>query len=461
MEKTGEYYIDKLVELEIKNNLFDIKYKDFPIYRIFSYFIRPAWISSFDKGYSNNNRHKPFPLKMVLKNSFFSFFDICSLFFIHKKKKVAFFPSMRLQQDNDLFLDKFSDPVILQSGLAKTNDIVIFSSSFYIYYRKKRINGSQTYQAEFIYFVSVLFSYIIRPLFLFSKNKKKVDQLLGKVNTIFKEKIDFKKKSYIRFISFIIQYKVYKKIFKHLGCNSVVVVIKGNCYPQILAAHELGIMVCEIQHGVTYGNTVLYAGKYDKCADPDYFLTFGKMWMGPQFGLPLNQLVNIGFAYKDYIKEKNQIEVKDKSVLVVSSPEITGPMVRMILLLSQQFNNYKFYFRPHPHEGLTIEQIESLKKQENIFFSDKSVDSNVEVLHYSKIIGTNSSVLYEAKSYGIDVGRLNFGNLSITRYPGDEFFFYIESIEDFERFLNIESKNSIETYSDFDKEKFLSIVNYK
>lgn len=453
-------YMNKIIDIEIKNNLYDIKYKGFPIYRILRYFIRPELIRSFDGSFSADSRHVKPSIKTVIKNVLFSCFDLCRLFLSNKKIDVAFFPSFRLQKMGDLYIDKLTDPIILRSDLCEKDKYVIFSSSFYNCYRKERVNYKMVRQVESIFFLSFIIAHIIYPFFKFAKKGKEIDLLLFKVQKMFAEKKDFRKQSYVEFIMFVIQYKLFSLLFNRIGCKKIFLVIRGNYYPQILAAHRNGIKVYEIQHGVTYGGTVLYSGSYDNIADPDCFLVFGSMWIGPQFGMPIEKIENIGFAYKDLVQKVVSNKIED-SILIISSPDITELMVKVTIKLAQTHKNKKFFFRPHPHEGLSELQIKSLLEQDNISFSDKSVDSNIEVMKYSKVIGTNSSVLFEANSIGIDVGRLTFGGLTIERYPGDDVFFYINSLDDFDDFLD-KSKNRytyMESYSDFNKEKFLSIYN--
>lgn len=83
-----------------------------------------------------------------------------------------------------------------------------------------------------------------------------------------------------------------------MRCQNVYVVNRMVCLPQIIAAHQCGLMVLEFQHGITMGVTTLYAGQYDAVADPDYFLVFSEFWRGNQFAIPQDRITNIGWAYK-------------------------------------------------------------------------------------------------------------------------------------------------------------------
>lgn len=188
---------------------------------------------------------------------------------------------------------------------------------------------------------------------------------------------------------------------------------------QIFAAHQLGLKVYELQHGVTMGPTVLYSGFFNPVIDPDYFLTFGAMWKGELFAMPVDRTINIGFAYKNYIQSLNvKISKGIESVLVISSPAITEEIVTIVEKLAILYPMNKFYFRTHPQENLSVSQKERLTLCFKCFLFGKSIESNIEILSYEHVIGTNSSVLFEALSLGKNVGRLAFGGLFLNRYIG-------------------------------------------
>lgn len=74
------------------------------------------------------------------------------------------------------------------------------------------------------------------------------------------------------------------------------------------------------------------------------------------------------------------------------------------------------------------------------------------------MIGTNSSVLFEALSLGKNVGRLAFGGLFINRYIGDDDFYYVQSLEDFDNFLRNRKRGIGKAYSDFEEDKLRMIL---
>ncbi len=448
--------LELLAPLEDCNNLYQETYLGIPIYRLFRWIVCPAFIKTRNEGFAVDNSIKSVTIKRVLKATLYSICDIVLLLIREKNIRVVFFPNFRLFDIDNGLMDKFSDPIISESGIESNS--IILQRSYYMEYRHKRKNKKRLCQVEVIDFISYAIPKFIYPFYSLTKKKKEIDNLIRRIGNIIKVDSQFRKRLHYEFLSFVVAYRFYKFFLKKIGCKYVIAVIKGNNYPQILAAHQLGLKAYEIQHGVTMDKTILYGGTYNAILDPDAFLTFGEMWKGPQFGMPLDRIYNIGFAYKNYIK-KVVPEIIDNAVLVVSSPEITEPMVNATLLLASSYPEILFYFRPHPHEGLTEEQLQSVAKYDNIRFSDKSVDSNIEVVKYKYVIGTNSSVLFEAASLGAKVGRLRFAGLDCMHFQGDENFCYIDTVKDFETFLNKEFKIDIEAYSDFNKELFLSLIN--
>lgn len=147
-----------------------------------------------------------------------------------------------------------------------------------------------------------------------------------------------------------------------MRCQNVYVVNRMVCLPQIIAAHQCGLMVLEFQHGITMGVTTLYAGQYDAVADPDYFLVFSEFWRGNQFAIPQDRITNIGWAYKNIINKLPMKEVvHENTCLVISSPEISSKLVETVLLLAHEYSQFRFHIRCHPQESISINILKKLK----------------------------------------------------------------------------------------------------
>lgn len=218
------------------------------------------------------------------------------------------------------------------------------------------------------------------------------------------------------------------------------------CLPQIVAAHSCGLIVAEFQHGVTMGLTILYSGHYDKVADPDYFLAFGEAWKGPQFAIPVEKIINIGWAFKDMFENtSSSVLPKLNTCLVISSPDITAKLLGAILSLAAKYPHVNFHIRCHPQESYKNEERAKIESVPNIMIVDNTIDSSSAIKNYTYVIGENSSVLFEALSMEKLVGRLVLNGLNpiSTRVQNDGFY-YIRSESDFETFLSMtKNDNSI------------------
>ena len=315
------------------------------------------------------------------------------------------------------------------------------------------------YQVECFTMFTFMVSLVLLVFFYFGKTRKDIDILIKKIRRLQSVAGKDRFKMYFNFVNFYVLSFYYRQIFKKLKCKRIFVVNRDSFKSQIFAAHQLGLKVYELQHGVTMGPTVLYSGFFNPVIDPDYFLTFGAMWKGELFAMPVDRTINIGFAYKNYIQSLNvKISKGIESVLVISSPAITEEIVTIVEKLAILYPMNKFYFRTHPQENLSVSQKERLTLCLNVFYSDKSIESNIEILSYEHVIGTNSSVLFEALSLGKNVGRLAFGGLFLNRYIGDDDFYYVQSLEDFDNFLRNRKRGIGKAYSDFEEDKLRMIL---
>jgi len=101
---------------------------------------------------------------------------------------------------------------------------------------------------------------------------------------------------------------------------------------------------------------------------------------------------------------------------------------------------------------------------DNIFIQGNTVESTLAIMSYKFLLGENSSVLYEALSFGKKVGRINYGGLLPELVEGNviDGFYYLNGPNDFNFFINssinTESKVDNLAYSDFDKDKFNSLT---
>ncbi len=244
------------------------------------------------------------------------------------------------------------------------------------------------------------------------------------------------------------------KLYKSTKCNNIIVVNREIFFPQLSVAKKRNICTFELQHGITHSETVLYTGIYQNELDPDFFLVFGEKWKNKYFGMPINNIKNIGWAYKSWILDKISNSVQENAVLVVSSPEITEQILQVTVELANLYNNSQFTLRLHPQEELSQEQLQKIENVENIKIDDNRIDALISILKHKFCIGKNSSVLYEALDYGRIVGKIMYNGLSFKGSIDKDIenIFYINSPDDFKFFLEQKKSTNgfnLGVYSDF------------
>lgn len=427
-----------------------------PMWRIVRYHARLYFINSktgYIAGAPTTKRSKPYP---KLFSGFWRY--------LLKKDLYLFFSFNRLVCINGLFLDKFIDPVIEESSLCG-NSVIVDSRDYFGKYNRahKSITVSNETRTVLIQILKYYYKSIARYRY-----RHKIRELFECIQKDFELPDDYINRFYSEIGVFLAYYKYFYLWFKLLRPSRVLVVYREGYFPQIAACKKLGIPVAEFQHGITLDNTVSFAGQYDPRIDPDYFLVFGDYWKGPQFGMPLDRIINIGWAYSNYLQKTiaKETEKHDKEVLVISSPEISDAILEALKELSKNNGDFSFDIRLHPCESYNEDQQEKLKAIPKARVVDNKTDSALVLPTYKYVVGENSSVIYEALSVGCKVGMLKMCGLRpAIDLPGiKENFFVINNREDFERFLTEDSNQSTtkaEFYSEFDSKRFMEFIENK
>ena len=434
-----ELLLTDLIEREELLGLNNYKIAELPIWRLVRFYSRYKVLKTVDPRITNNSlkRDKIRVFVNILKrlcSSCFSFFK-----FLCSKKNIenVIFAFPRLQNLNGILVDKFTDPVIDQSNLNES--CVVFQTYGSSIYKGIRWKKERVINIDFLYAIAFILAYLYIPFHYLSSNHLVINKLFGKAKSTFLLTRNDLLKWHVYYCRCYILSLIYKLIFSHIKTKRIFVVDRGVFYPAIIAAHKLNIVVYEIQHGVTHGNTVLYSGNYSEIIDPDYFLSFGEKWRGTQFSIPLDRIINIGWAYKDFISNfLTKQDVNDNAILFISSPEITTKIINVIIELSIAYPQKEFHIRCHPQEMIPYDLNMSISSIKNIYVTDNTIDSYIALSSYNYIVGENSTVLYEALSLGKNVARLSYNGFSPsgrdkTVYDG---FFYLDSKGDFELYLN-------------------------
>ena len=183
-----------------------------------------------------------------------------------------------------------------------------------------------------------------------------------------------------------------------------------------------------------------------------------------KYGIDINQIKVIGFAFNDYLSQfyKGETAVSPNDVLIVSDPHITDKMIAACLILAKANPSIHFYYRAHPGEILSDTQKDNLLCLKNIHLDDNSVNLLVVLQRFSHILGENSTAIYEALSLGKKVGKLYMEGLSPKDIDKDDpdYFWRIEDTNSFEEFINAspEEKKQRKIYSKFNRKLFEDLV---
>jgi hypothetical protein len=463
MAMTESETIDRIIEEEKKSDLYSEKYRGFPIWRLFRFHCRIRYLSEHIPNYTNDATRQTIPLQLAkrLQNICTSFVNLISVVVKSKNFDNVIFAFPRLQNIKGCWIDKFTDPVIDNTKLS--SNPLIFQYPTKKIYDGVRWKSKRVIKTDFIVFISYLLSLFGYPFYLFSCYRRSINSLYIKAKIFFNLSAKDQKKWHYQFCSFYFQTIIYKYLFEKIKCKRIFVVNRVSFLPQIFAAHQCKIRVYEFQHGITHSSTPLFSGNYDVVADPNIFLVFGKMWIGEQYAIPIDQIINIGWAYPQWIDNmvtmsKDQLE---NAVLIISSPEITNKIADTVISLSKKYTIWEFHIRCHPNEKMPEETKNMINLLPNVKVIDNTIDSFIALHSYQHIIGENSSVIYEALSMGKNVGRLAYNGFTPMRLKNivDDVFFYLNTEDDFIDFVQrFEQKTDNDAYSEFMPEIINSLI---
>lgn len=453
--------VKKIAEEESKLNLYQGSILGIPAWRVLRFATRTSYFKKNTEFNNKSNKKEPVGIGSILRSYFKSFVKLSQLLLSSKRQRNVIFAFPRLAKVEGTSLDKFTDPVIEYSHIK--DDFLILQRGLSGRHNKPRLHQEQTIETDFIDNTAKLLGVVLFPLF-FLGYLMTILNIYKKVKGLYGVGIFFVFKSSMNLGEFYVKYFFIKVILKKLHAKNVFVVSRGAFIPVIVAARKAKASVYEMQHGVTMADTILYTGEYHPLADPDYFLAFGKKWIAPQFYIPLEKIINIGWGYKRMLKNSLQKpEFSNKCILVVSSPNCTFMLFDLVVELAKKFAAYEFHIRLHPQEGYKEEHYKKIERIANIKMDDQAVDSAIVVSQYQYFVGENSSVLYEALCLNKKVARLAMGGLDIKDDGGvpQEGFYYIRNEQDFESYVKDTTprqNKDLGIYDDFKEETINRLI---
>src|SRR5690554_8998 len=456
------YTVRELADKESELRLYDGNILGTPVWRLLRFKIRTNYYKKNTEFNNKSNKKEEINKVTLVKCFFNSFYKLANLLIVSEKRGNIVFAFPRLAKLNDIYLDKFTDPVIEYTDIR--DDFLIFQRSLSGIHNKPRCHDKQTIETDFIDITAKILGVILFPIF-FLCYMRTILRIYKKTKDLYALGVSFIITSSAELGEFYVKHTFVKLILSKLKARNIFIVNRGAFAPVIVSARKLNAKVYEMQHGISLSDTILYAGQYHPIADPDYFLVFGEKWIASQFYMPLEKIINIGWAYKRMVKNSLQLpDFPDNCILVISSPSCTFKLFKLVVKLAKEFPKYEFHIRLHPQEGYRDEQYKAIEQIDNISMDNHKVDSAVVIHQYKYIVGENSSVLYEALCLNKRDARLDMEGIVIKDQNNNTTtgFSYVKNMKDFKDFLNPkEGKNDLENlgiYDDFKEEVVNTLI---
>lgn len=449
--------INKICQLEIDLDIYEERICKIPIWLCVYRKFRDRYIES-GSGVLPMSNHGQLNLLRCIKTTFKSACQFFTLILKGKKIDNAIYGFPRLERIEGVYVDKFCDELIRQTPLADSYLYFERSRSFNHLFPRGIDNIIWT---EFIDNLCIILGYIGIPItYLFNNNT--FNTLFNKASSIITLSSKDKKFIVRKVGSDLIKFHITYFLLRRLKVKRIFAPVLRNMPYLVATAKKLNIPCFEIQHGITEGPTPLYSGTYIQEFSPTAFLAFGSTSMIPVFNVPIEKMVNIGFAYKQYLYTLSPKEILNDHYLVVSDPEITQSIIDVVCNIKKDNPKCEFTIRFHPLEKPSDSQIEYLKEH-GVYIDDGKENSTLAVMKYQGVVGEKSTVLYEALNFGKKVAKINFNKLNINMDVSEETkkgFYVLNGIEDFKFFKKADfpRQAGLEFYSDFKKDAFAKIL---
>ena len=455
---TEQEVLQWICKKENSSGLYETAIGGLPAYSMIRGFVRYRILEA--NGLPAMNLRSPLNWKEAFRSAVTSWWQLLKLQVSGRKYPSVYYAFARVDKVGGAYLDKFTDPVIEQCEQKGRYLILDYGRAGV--HPKPRVHADSIVYLDFFGGVSRLYGMLFSGCF-YRHYRKEFDGLFEELKKTFE--MDFDRSAIIKELA---SNSVYanrlQRIFRKVSAERVIGPARAFMAAPFIAARRLGMKTFEMQHGITYGESVLYSGHQDEAIVPDRFLAFGDNKPDDVYGIDPARIVNIGWAFQDYVASVSQedIDCGPRDVLVVSDPEVTTPMLKAVAALAKDNPGITFHFRPHPHEVIGPEHRALIAPYPNIRIQDNRINITVVLHKFSHVVGENSTVLYEALAIRKKAGRLFFEGLApqYTDAGDRDCFWEIRGQEDFLAFVegDVSEKKSKCIYSPFDKQKYLEIT---
>lgn len=362
--------------------------------------------------------------------------------FIGRRRKYTnCFYSFRLDKVGEYYIDKFFDPIIDNSSIK--DDYIILEDYCSKSSLKSRVHSRNVLPIYFINILALLKSRIQYD-FYYQYRCESFNELWKSVEYVFPG-LEYNKNNILQSaLLFFNRSRFYAILLKKMGVHNFWAPSRGHFMPFIPACRLSGVRVFEFQHGIVYTAGLNYPIVRNSFFTPDYFLEYGDNNPKGVYGIDETRMVNIGWALDEYVKKIDfNLKVSDKDVLILPEGDYSDEIVDFVANLAVTFPESHFYFRHHPLERLSTHSLNIIESFDNMSVQDNKINIAIVLKKFKYVVGVNSTVLYEALSYGRNVGKFYF-NDCIPSYLKEEdkaFFSKIDSTESFAAFLSSKCDN--------------------
>lgn len=175
----------------------------------------------------------------------------------------------------------------------------------------------------------------------------------------------------------------------------------------IAACRTSGIPCYEIQHGAVGHVGFKYHTPYSRVIDPNGFLVFASEWLTREWGMPRDQVHNIGAPFIWSERERTKSVLRGSKVMLISQPNLSAELNAAFEEICRAFPEQQFLLQLHPQDRHLVASRYAVSRFPNVELApvDRALYESFGDCH--SVIGQDSTSLLEASFFGLKVGLLN------------------------------------------------------
>lgn len=315
-----------------------------------------------------------------------------------KKAPIIIMPHARQVDGEDIY----TDTIIKNTQ----NPLILYRD-----YKGERYKNSQTMDVAYlVFFVVYCLLKITRLKSFYYKENKILNDLQSDIKSEFDCDVSLNSVAYNSLLIFKIDYFLFKLLFKIKRTKTLYIVNAYSNFGVVKAAHDCGVRVIEMQHGIFTRYHLGYSyPNNDNISNycPDELWCYGQFWI-EDTPLPKSMRpVIYGFLYLTNLLQNFQKEKTSHQVLFASQ----GPISEGLYKLAQEFCRLRpdlnIIYRLHPSEILADYQSKLTDDLANFRLSSKDMHnepSTYDLMAQSEFqVSVSSTTLLEGLYLGCKI----------------------------------------------------------